>query len=342
VLRRLAAQTEAIMRADAGARTVRTDWRPRVLSIQPQVLEETAQRTGLTRPQICATLARAFDGLTIGVYRERDKLLSIVARPPKNERADVANLYNLQIWSPTARRMIPLRQSVPFFTEGFEPWSLYRRNRQLTITAHCDQRHGNASVLFERLRPAIEALPLPAGYQLEWGGEYDNAKTAQAGLHTSIPDFVAIMILITIVLFNSLRQSLIIWFTVPFAIVGVAFGLLATGQPFGFMALLGLLSLSGMLIKNAIVLIDEINVQRAADVPAFKAVLQSAVSRIRPVSMAAATTVLGMAPLLQDDFFVAMAVAIMAGLTFATALTLILVPALYVILYRVPCEATAS
>ncbi|NLF39942.1 efflux RND transporter permease subunit [bacterium] len=335
VLRELGEKAMRIMRADPGARTVRTDWRERVADIRPVMVEEAAQRTGITRPQVCDALKRAFDGITIGVYREKDKLLSIVARPPKDERVDVANINNLQIWSPTAAQMIPLRQAVGGFDSAFEPFSLWRRNRMPTITVHCDQRSGPASVVFNRIRQQIEALPLPPGHHFEWGGEYEDSMNAQAGLNASIPAFLVIMVLVTIVLFNSLRIPTIIWFTVPFALIGVTFGLLAAKQPFGFMALLGLLSLSGMLIKNAIVLLDEINTQRALGSPAFKAVLDAAVSRIRPVSMAAATTVLGMAPLLQDAFFVAMAVAIMAGLTFATGLTLLLVPSLYTIFFRV-------
>jgi multidrug efflux pump subunit AcrB len=141
------------------------------------------------------------------------------------------------------------------------------------------------------------------------------------------------MVLVTIMLFNSLRQPLIIWLCVPLALIGVTAGLLGTGQPFGFMALLGFLSLSGMLIKNAVVLIDEINLQ-SGEKELMPAIVDSATSRLRPVALAAATTALGMIPLLLDAFFVAMAVAIIAGLLFATVLTMVVVPVLYAIFYR--------
>ena len=337
VLRDLAERAVAIMRADPGARTVRADWRERVPVVRPTMVEEAAQRTGITRPQICNALKRAFVGIPIGVYREQDKIIPILARPPVSERTDVADLNNLQIWSPAASAMIPLRQAVSGFKTSFEPFSLWRRNRMPTIIVHCDQRSGNASAVFNRVRPQIEKLPLPPGHFLEIGGEYEDSKFSKAGLAASIPAFLAIMVLITIVLFNSLRVPAIIWMTVPFALVGITVGLLATGQPFGFMAMLGALSLSGMLIKNAIVLLDEINTQIGIGSPPYKAVLDAAVSRIMPVSMAAATTVLGMAPLMQDAFFISMAVTVMAGLTFATCLTLLLVPAFYVILFRVKC-----
>ena len=147
---------------------------------------------------------------------------------------------------------------------------------------------------------------------------------------------LAILVFIVIVLFNSLKQPAIIFLTVPLALIGVTVGLLVTGQPFGFMALLGFLSLVGMLIKNAIVLIDEINLQSTLDQPLFDAIVNSGLSRLRPVSMAAMTTVLGMIPLVPDAFFASMAVTIMFGLTFATVLTLVVVPVLYACFYGVP------
>ena len=184
----------------------------------------------------------------------------------------------------------------------------------------------------------IEALELPPDYALEWGGEYEDSADAQGPLFASIPAFVLIMLLVTIALFNSLRQPLVIWCCVPLALIGVTVGLLMTGQPFGFMALLGFLSLSGMLIKNAVVLIDEINLQAGGDKDLLSAIVDSGTSRLRPVAMAALTTALGMIPLLPDAFFVSMAVTIIAGLLFATVLTMVVVPVLYAILFRVPSE----
>ncbi|MGB5259628.1 MAG: efflux RND transporter permease subunit, partial [Gammaproteobacteria bacterium] len=211
---------------------------------------------------------------------------------------------------------------------------IMRRNRKPTITVYADPISEPASVLFARVRPQIEAIELPTGYQLEWGGEYEDSDNAQAGLAASIPMFVLAMILITIMLFNSLRQPLIIWLVVPLAVIGVTVGLLGTNQPFGFMSLLGFLSLMGMLIKNAIVLIDEINLQSSGDKDLMSAIVDSGVSRLRPVAMAASTTALGMIPLLFDAFFVAMAITIIAGLMFATLLTMIVVPVLYATFYK--------
>ena len=146
------------------------------------------------------------------------------------------------------------------------------------------------------------------------------------------------MIFLTVILFNALRQPLIIWLCIPLALIGVTAGLTATQLPFDFMALLGFLSLSGMLIKNAIVLIDQIDSEIASGKDPFQSVMDSAVSRMRPVSMAAITTVLGMTPLIFDVFFISMAITIMFGLTFATVLTLIIVPVLYTIFFRIPFQ----
>lgn len=248
---------------------------------------------------------------------------------------DVASMKNLQIWSPAAQAMIPLRQVVPGFETAFEDDIVMRKDRKRTLTVFCDPKSGPASVLFQRLRPRIEAIELPIGYTLEWGGEYEDSAEAQAGLAAMLPVFFLVMVLVVIALFNALRQPLIIWLCVPLALIGVTAGLLLTGQPFGFMALLGFLSLSGMLIKNAIVLIDQINLEIAEEKPPFAAIVDAGVSRLRPVAMAALTTALGMIPLLLDAFFMAMAVTIIAGLLFATLLTMVVVPVLYALFFRV-------
>jgi multidrug efflux pump subunit AcrB len=268
------------------------------------------------------------------VYREGDLLLPVIMRAEEASRSSVESLYNLQIWSPAAGAMIPLRQVASCCETVFEDEIIMRRHRKRTITVFADPVTGPASLLFAHVRPQIEAIDLPAGYELEWGGEYEDSGQAQAGLAASIPMFVLVMILITIMLFNSLRQPLIIWLVVPLAVIGVTVGLLGTGQPFGFMSLLGFLSLGGMLIKNAIVLIEEINLQSGEGKDQVSAIVDSGVSRLRPVAMAALTTALGMIPLLLDAFFVSMAITIIAGLMFATLLTMIVVPVLYATFYR--------
>jgi multidrug efflux pump subunit AcrB len=211
-----------------------------------------------------------------------------------------------------------------------------RRNRFLTITVHADPRFGLPSQLFNRVRPDIEKINLPAGYSLEWGGEYEDSRDARAALAKPLPLAMVLMVFIVVCIFNSIRATLVICLTVPLAIIGVTAGLLLTGQPFGFMALLGAIALAGEQIKNSIVLVDEFKTQRFdLGKSTYEAVVDGSVSRLRPAMLVAVTTVLGMIPLIPDPFFSAMAVTIMFGLAFACFLTMIVVPALYAIFFRV-------
>jgi multidrug efflux pump subunit AcrB len=372
-LRRMAETAKQILREE-GARAVRDEWREPVKVIRPLMADAQARQLGIERPDVAEQLQAAFSGKLTGVYRERDELIPIVARAPEFERTNIDNIRDLQIWSPAAGQNVPMRQVLTGFATEFEDATRYRWNRSSTVRVHADPLGELPSELFARAKPRIEqALGVDLGayfgrnyesveqmyagfnaatipvidmdqiplldrpeYSIAWGGEAEDSSRAQASLAASIPLFFGMMVLIVIMLFNAIRTPLIIFLTVPLALIGVAWGLLVFGQPFGFMALLGFLSLSGMLIKNAIVLIEEINHQIRSGKDRFLAVLDSGVSRMRPVSMAAATTILGMIPLLPDAFFVAMAVTIMAGLAVATILTLVVVPVLYTIFFKIP------
>jgi multidrug efflux pump subunit AcrB len=337
VLRDLADQARRIMQDSGLAQIATTDWRQQVLVLAPQFSEAQARRTGIDRTQLSRALHRATEGARVGVYREGDDLIPIVSRAPLNERGDVANLADVQIWSPAAEQAIPLRQVVSGFETQLADAIIMRRDRVRTIEAKADPYPGElASELLEAVKPQIEALELPPGYQLTWGGELENSTRAQGYIASGVPVPLVLMLLVLVMLFNNLRQPLLIMLTVPLAVIGVSVGLLLANEPFGFMALLGFLSLSGMLIKNAIVLIDEINTEGREGRAPLEAVLNAGVSRIRPVAMAAGTTVLGMLPLFSDPFFVGMAVTIIGGLSFATLLTLIVVPVLHATFYRIP------
>ena len=334
VLRELADNVRVIFSEQPNTKAIRTDWRQQVKVVRPLLAEQQANLNGITRQDIANTLLQGFQGKRVGIFRDGDLLLPIILRAKSDQHEEIASLYNLQIWSPVAGTMIPLRQVVIGFETLFEDEIIMRRDRKPTITVYADPVTGPASLLFAAIRPQVEAIDMPLGYQLEWGGEYEDSGNAQASLAASLPTFIMIMVLITVILFNSLRIPLIIWLAVPLALIGVTGGLLATGQPFGFMAMLGFLSLIGMLIKNAIVLIDEIILQRDEGKPLIPAIVDSGVSRLMPVSMAALTTALGMIPLLFDAFFSAMAVTIIAGLIFATLLTMVVVPVLYAVFYK--------
>jgi len=334
-LRRLAAEAEEVLRTDRAARGIRHNWREKTKTLKPVLAEANAKRLGLTRQSASQALMAHFSGSTVGVYRESDKLLPIILRAPENERNDAFSLGSIQVLAPAAGKMIPLSQIVSRVETASEDSLLRTRNRSLCVTVSCEPGSGLASELFERIRPKIEKIELQPGYTMEWGGEYEDSTEAQAGLAASLPSTLMLMVLITICLFNAVRQPLVIWLTVPLALIGVTVALLATGEPFGFMAILGFLSLMGMLIKNSIVLVDQIDINIRENIPRLTAILDASVSRMRPVLMASSTTVLGMLPLAWDPFFSSMAVTIMGGLAFATVLTLIVAPTLYATLFRV-------
>jgi multidrug efflux pump subunit AcrB len=344
VLRQLSEQAEAIMRADGFATDVRNDWRSPVKVATPVFNEQVARQLGVDREDLGKSLKYAFDGSDVGVYRDGNRLLPIRLRAPGEERGDIDDARDIQVWSPVLRRSVPVSQVITGFETTWENSVIRGRNRIQTIIASCNPVDGMAGPLLERLWPQIEAMELPAGYRLEWGGEYEDAQNAQGGLGASLPVGFLLMILTSIFLFGKLRQPTIIWLTVPLAIVGITVGLLVTGGAFDFMSLLGALSLIGLLIKNAIVLIEEIDQQIASGKEPYGALLDSCVSRMRPVVLAAATTILGLIPLLSDVFFVNMSVTIMAGLGFASVLTLTVVPTLYAVFFRIhkPAEETAA
>jgi multidrug efflux pump subunit AcrB len=349
VLRKLANEAHRIFEEDPMAVDSVDDWRERMPVVQPVIAEQQARNMGITRAQITQALQRAYGGIQVTVYREGDELLPVIFRSPDIERYDVGALKYVQVWSPVANKSIPLSQLILRFETTSEDAMIQRRDKLPTITVKCDPKVGEATPVLKQLMPKIEKrfeelkkeMQL-TGYTLEWGGEYENSRDAQTALASKLPLTGIMMVLICIMLFNSLRKPLIIFLTVPLAIIGVTVGLLVCDQPFGFMALLGLLSLVGMLIKNAIVLIDEIGLQLAGGREPFDAIIFSGTSRLRPVSMAALTTVLGMLPLVVDAFFASMAVTVMFGLTFATVLTLVVVPVLYAIIYGVKYTEESS
>jgi len=337
-LRRLADETKAILAADPGARNIRDNWRQQTKVIRPILNEAAARRVGVSKADLDNLLLTSFSGAPIGVYRDGTDLLPIISRPPPQERLTADNLENLQIYSPSAQSYIPITQIVKRFDIIWEDPIIMRRDRKRTITVMADNdilSDETAAKLFVRIRSQIEAIELPDGYQLEWGGEFEAASDAQAALFGSLPLGYLIMFITTVLLFASARIAAIIWACIPLALIGVSYGLLLTGAPFGFMALLGFLSLSGMMIKNGIVLVEQVKLELEEGKAPYSALFHATLSRVRPVAMAAITTILGMVPLLFDDFFASMAVVIMFGLGFATLLTLVFVPVLYSLVFKV-------
>ena len=341
VLRQLAEQAKAIMAQDSGTRNLRDDWSNRVKVIRPQFNEALARRVGISKQDIDDVLLTHVNGRTVGIYRDGTHLLPIITRAPDSERQSVDALSDLQVYSPKLNRYIPISQVVSSFALEWEDPQIMRRDRKRTVTVMADHNilsDDTAASLLKRVRPQIEAIPLPTGYSLSWGGELEAQTKAQKALFSSLPMGYLVMFVITVLLFSSMRDALVIWACVPMALIGVTLGLLSVNVPFGFLALLGFLSLSGMLVKNGIVLLDQIKLELSQGLAPYQAVYDSAVSRVRPVSMGAITTILGMLPLVTDDFFASMAVVIMFGLGFGTILTLLFLPLMYCSIYRIPSK----
>lgn len=330
------------MAADPMAKDVRDDWRQPVKVIKPVFNEQTAHQIGITRDDVSAAFKTAFDGIQVGIYRDGIRLLPITLWPPAAEREIVESMRDIPVSNPLLDYAVPIGQVITRFDTVWEDAKIRKRNRIYTITPSCNPKEGLATSLLDRLRPQIEDIELPPGYSLEWGGEYEDSRDANAAIAKTLPMGFLAMIIVVILLFGKVRQPLIIWLTVPLAIIGITVGLLSMNVAFGFMGMLGALSLTGLLIKNAIVLIEEIDIQSESGKDTYQAILDSAVSRMRPVLMAASTTILGMIPLLTDVFFLDMAVVIMFGLGFASVLTLIVVPVLYAIFFKVKANEQSA
>ena len=336
VLRTLAKQAAQIFRESGALIDIRHDWRQRGLALQPYVNAERARLAGVSRTDVSQSLQYGADGIRAGTYWEGDEEIPIFVRAPLAEREGANALDNRLVFSSSAQTYLPITQVVDRFETRAEETLIRRRDRVRTLTVLADPANGlTPDQALKTVMSRVESMPLPRGYQLQWGGEYENAGKAQASLGRQMPISFLVMLIISILLFGKLRQPLIIWLVVPMAGCGVVAGLLGTGLPFSFTALLGLLSLSGMLMKNAIVLVDEIDAQIAEGKERFNAIVEASVSRLRPVLLAAGTTILGMVPLLGDAFFASMSVTIMGGLAFASILTLVAVPVFYSTLFRI-------
>ncbi|GAL05041.1 acriflavin resistance protein [Photobacterium aphoticum] len=339
VLRQLAEQAKAIMLNDDNLIAVQDDWRQQVPVLRPVYSAEEAQRFGLTTQEINQAIAQTLSGRRVGVYREGDDLVPIVVRAPENERDHQRAIENTEVYSQKAGGFIAVSQLVDSVDVVWQDAILRRIDRMPTILVQADPAPGVLTAdAFNQVRPQIEAIDLPPGYELIWYGEYKASKDANEGLVISAPYGFAAMILSVIFMFNALRQPLVIWLTAPLALVGVTVGLVIFQTPFEFMAILGFLSLIGMMVKNAIVLVDQADVEIREGRTPYDAIIMAALSRARPVLLGAFTTILGVAPLLIDPFFKSMAVTIMFGLLFATILTLVVIPLFYAMFFRVKVE----
>jgi len=325
VLRELAEQAKSIYFNDGLIRDVRDDWREKGLVLIPEFDDIAAGIAGVTRSDFSDAIKFYTDGLTIGQLQEGDYLYPIVAKNSNQQTDQLVGLENSLVWSSSQRTYIPFKQVSGEMRYESEELLINRRDRVRTVTVKAEAGyHETTGEAFARVQPLLEAIELPDGYQLAWGGEYEYSRDAQAALGQGLPLGFLVMFIISVLLFGRARQPLIIWLIVPMAVVGVVAGLLLADMPFGFMSLLGFLSLFGMLIKNAIVLIEEIDLQIDEGKAKPVAVIEASLSRLRPVSLAAITTILGVMP------------------PFATVLTMIAVPVLYSLFYKIEVKKTAA
>ena len=341
-LRSLAEQGLAALRVSPLAGPVRTDWRDPVQRLEPEYSQDRGRWAMVSRDDIARATKRAFDGRSVGLYREGDDLLPIVLRHTEEERTDIDSFDVLQIQPGMSTASVPLSQVVEALKLPWEDPIIGRRDRRRTITVQANPAQG---ATLTELRNAVladfEAIELPPGYKLEWGGEYEDTVKSQAALMPGMIPTAAVILLVIVVLFNAFKQPTVILLTIPFALIGITLGLLVFDVPFGFVALLGAMSLAGMMIKNAVVLLDQVNINLADGMQSYNAVIEAAVSRLRPVMLAAATTVLGVIPLLQDVFWIGLSVTLMAGLTFGSILTMVIVPVLYATVFQINVKDAA-
>jgi multidrug efflux pump subunit AcrB len=338
-LRRLAEQAKQVMQQAPELIAVQDDWRQQVPVARPVYRAERLQQFGLTVKEANQALAQTLSGRQIGSFREGGDLIPMVVRAPQAERQHVRVIENVEVYSPVTGNTVSIGQLSSRIELEWQDSLLRKIDRIPTIMAQADPAPGVlAADALNAVKQQIESIPLPPGYQLQWYGEYKASRDANAGLAASAPYGFAAMVIAVILMFNAIRQAAVIWLAVPLSLIGVVVGLVAFQTPFEFMAILGFLSLIGMMVKNAIVLVDEADSNIAGSVPPYQAVIAAAISRARPVVLGAATTIFGVAPLLFDPFFKSMAVTIMFGLLFATALTLIVIPYFYAVFMRIKNE----
>jgi multidrug efflux pump len=335
LLKTFAARVAERVRADPATVDTHADWGERSPAVRVEVDQDKARAIGLSSAQVARALGGAVSGAVIGQFREDDQLIDVVMRAPPSERRSLADLRNLQI--PTAAgRSVPLAQ-IAAIDEIMEEPILWRRSRTPVITVRADIVDGvQAPDVSMRIDPTLDALraELPPGYRIEAGGPFEENAKAQASINAGMPMLLAVVLTLLMVQLHSFSLAAMVLLTAPLGVIGIAAALLAFGQPFGFVAMLGMIALGGMIMRNTVILVDQIRQDVGAGLTRWDAVRESAVRRFRPITLTAAASVLAMIPLSRDVLWGPMAIAIMGGLIVATVLTLLFVPALYVAWYR--------
>jgi multidrug efflux pump len=329
-------QAKEVLRANPGMRGVNDNWNEQIKVLRLDIDQDKARALGVTSQMIAQASRTILSGSTIGQYREGDKLIDIVLRQPLEERNAITDLGNAYL--PTASgRSIPLTQ-IAKVNFGFEPGVMWREGRNYAVTIQGDVAEGlQGPTVTAQVWPALQDLAtrMPPGYRIEIAGAVEESSKGQGSIAAGVPVMLFIIFTLLMLQLQSFSRSVLVFLTGPLGIAGVAAALLLLNRPFGFVALLGVIALMGMIMRNSVILIDQIEQDRARGVPAWDAIVESAVRRFRPIVLTAAAAVLAMIPLSRSVFWGPMAVAIMGGLIVATALTLLALPAMYAAWFRV-------
>ena len=320
---------------------IKNSWGNKVPVWEPAYSQERGQRLGITRQAVAYALKIATNGLPLGDYREKDLFMPILLKEENIESSNIDNMKTLPVFSQSGYA-VPLAQVVDSFAFGYNYNVIKRYNRDKVMMAQCDSKRGaNTMAAFAQVKKAItEGMDIPQGYRMQVFGENETQEESNSAMAANLPLTFILMFIVLLFLFKTYRKPTIILLMVPLIFIGVVFGLAVTGKMLDFFAILGVLGLIGMNIKNAIVLVDQIGIEEEKGTPRLEAIIEATKSRIVPVAMASGTTILGMLPLLFDAMFGGMAACIMGGLLVASLLTIFVLPVTYSLLFRVKVTDT--
>ena len=329
-------RAKALMRANSKMRGVNDNWNESIKVLRLDVDQDKARALGVTSQGLAQASRTILSGTPVGQFRDGDRLIDIVLRQPQAERDAITDIANAYL--PTASgKAIPVTQ-VAKVGFGWEPGVMWREGRNYAVTVQGDVVEGQQGpTVSSELLPAMKELEsrMPAGYRIELAGAAEESSKGTGSIAAGVPVMLFIIFTLLMLQLHSFSRALLVFLTGPLGIAGAAAALLLLDRPFGFVALLGVIALMGMVMRNSVILIDQIEQDRARGVPAWTAIVESAVRRLRPIALTAAAAVLAMIPLSRSAFWGPMAVAIMGGLIVATVLTLLALPAMYAAWFRV-------
>jgi len=339
---RVAEQVARVVRADADTTNVQFDWDgPAQRSVRFEVDQTRARQLNISSQDIANYLQMSLTGYTITQFRERDKLIGVDLRAPEKDRVDPSQIERLALPSPNGTA-IPLA-ALGRFTYGLEYAVIWERNREPTITVLADLQHGAQGIdVTNRIDAKLVSIrkQLPTGYHVEIGGSVEENAKANAAIAAQLPLTLVVVLVLLMIQLQSFSRVLMVILTAPLGLIGVVLALLLFDRPFGFVALLGTIAMFGIIMRNSVILLDQIEQDIRAGHRPFDAVVGATVRRFRPITLTAAAAVLALIPLLRSNFFGPMAAALMGGITVATALTVVYLPALYALWFRVRRDET--